>query len=81
MMFCKEVIVTPNDDNTYKLEFVSCKLMDNGKEVEANIVFPRASKDQADSVSNSGTNLYDFAKFNSLPSNEESEIFTICIPE
>ena len=80
MMFCKEAIVTPNGDDTYKLKFVGCKFMDGGKEVEGDIVFSRVSKEQADSVNNN-KNFYDFAKFNSLPTDEESEIFTICIPE
>ena len=80
MMFCKEAVVTPNDDDTYKLEFVGCKLMDDGKEIECNIVFPRASKDQVDSVNND-TNFYDFSKFNLLPTDEEPVIFTMHIPE
>lgn len=41
MLNSKEVIVTPNGDSTYKLEFVGCELMYDGKKVEGNLIFQR----------------------------------------
>ena len=80
MMNCKEVIMTPNDDDTYKLEFIGCKFMNNGEEVEGNIVFSKVTKTEADVAVNAkdNVNIYDFA---SITTDEEPKIFEICIPE
>ena len=37
----KEVIKTPNGDGTKRIEFIGCKMTYEGKEVEANIIFPK----------------------------------------
>ena len=78
MIGCEEVIITQNDDSTYRLEFVGCRLMNNGEELEGKIVFPKVTKDVVDFVDTE--HVYDFAKFNSIATYEE-EIFTIYIPE
>ena len=69
MLFnCKEVITTPNNDFTDKIEFIGCKFMCNGKEIEGNMVFHRVSKLTKDS-------------FEYYPIEGNSEIFTVYIPE
>lgn len=80
MMHCGEVIVTPNDDSTYKLEFVGVKFMDNGKELEGNIVFPKVSKGEADAVVNMKNNV-NICEFSSLATDDEPEIYKIIIPD
>lgn len=80
MINSKEVIITPNDDNTYKLEFIGCKFVNNGEEVEAKIIFPKITKTGVDAAlkSKDSANVYDFAL---ATTDEEPEIFTIYIPE
>lgn len=80
MMGCKEVIVTQNDDSTYKIEFTGVKFMDNGKELEGNLVFPKVSKDKVDAATDAKdiTNIYEF---NSVATYDEPEIFVITIPD
>ena len=69
MLFnCKEMITTPNDDFTDKIEFIGCKFMNNGIEIEGNITFPRVAKRTKDS-------------FECYPIEGNSEIFTVYIPE
>lgn len=64
----KEVIRTSNGDGTEKVEVIGCKMMDNGNEIEVNLVFPKVSEiDQ--------TALADYT------TNENVEIFTIYIPD
>lgn len=66
---CKEMIITPNDDGTYKLELLNCPFRDNnGEEISGVVTFPRVSKDGVDSFKNE----------NVLP---KSEIFNVIIPE
>lgn len=79
MIGCKEVIITQNDDSTYKIEFVGCEFVNKGEVFEAKIVFPKVTKDVVDFVDTE--TIYDFAKFNSIATYEEQEIFTIYIPE
>ena len=79
MIGYKEVIVTQNNDSTYKIEFIGCEFINKGETLEAKIVFPKVLKDVTDLV-NTET-VYDFAKFNSIATEGEQEIFTIYIPE
>lgn len=79
MIGCKELIITQNNDSTYKLEFVGCEFINKGETLEAKIVFPKVSKNVADFVNIEA--IYDFAKFNSIATEGEQEIFTIYIPE
>ena len=66
---CENMIVTPNEDGTYKLELLNCPFKDNnGEEIIGMITFPRVSKDGVDSFKNE----------NVLP---KSEIFSVIIPE
>lgn len=66
---CENMIVTPNEDGTYKLELLNCQFKDNnGEEISGMITFPRVSKDGIDSFKNE----------NYLP---KSEIFTVIVPE
>lgn len=65
---CKEMIVTPNDDFTYKVELIGCNFISNGKEIEGMITFHRVSKSGVDSFQNE----------NVIPG---SEIFTVIVPE
>lgn len=79
MIGYKEVIVTQNNDSTYKIEFIGCEFINKGETLETKIVFPKVLKDVTDFV-NTET-VYDFAKFNSIATEGEQEIFTIYIPE
>ena len=66
---CENMIVTPNEDGTYKLELLNCQFKDNnGEEISGMITFPRVSKDGVDSFKNE----------NAIP---KSEIFSVIIPE
>ena len=65
---CKEVIETPNDDFTKRVEFIGCKFMCNGKEIEGTIVLHRVVGHDLDSLEY-------------YPIEDNSEIFTVCIPE
>ena len=66
---CENMIVTLNDDGTYKLELLDCSFRDNnGEEISGIITFPRVSKDGIDSFKNE----------NVLP---KSEIFNVIVPE
>lgn len=38
----QELIRTPNDDGTERIEIIGCKMIRGDGEIEANIVFPRA---------------------------------------
>lgn len=65
---CKEVISSPNEDLTRRIELIGCQFSNNGEIIEGTITFPRVYKRQEDS-------------FEFLPTKEDSEIFTLCIPE
>ena len=66
---CENMIVTPNEDGTYKLELLNCPFKDNnGEEISGMVTFPRVSKDGVDSFKNE----------NEIP---KSEIFSVIIPE
>lgn len=66
---CENMIVTPNEDGTYKLELLNCPFKDNnGEEISGMITFPRVSKDGVNSFKNE----------NVIP---KSEIFSVIIPE
>lgn len=65
---CKEMISSPNEDLTRKVELIGCQISNNGEIIEGNIVFHRVFKKQEDS-------------FVFLPKEENSEIFTLYIPE
>ena len=63
------MIITPNEDGTYKLELLNCPFKNNnGEEISGMITFPRVSKDGVDSFKNE----------NVLP---KSEIFNVIVPE
>ena len=82
MINCKEVNIIPNEDSTYKLEFVGCKFTDNGKEIEGNITFPRVLEEDVKSVDKDAKNFYDFKpRYIPLVTDEQTELFSICIPE
>lgn len=80
MINYKEIIITPNDDSTYKLEFIGCSFTNNGEKIEGNIVFPRVSKEEADAHmrAESKRRVYDFS---TAVDDDEQEIFTIYIPD
>lgn len=82
MINCKEVVIKPNEDSTYKLEFVGCKFTDdNGKKVEGNIIFPRVSEEDSNSI-DKDAKFHDFKpRFIPLITDEQSEIFSIYIPK
>ena len=61
----KELIRTSNGDGTEKIEVIGCKLIDNGNEIEANLVFPKVSE----------------VKQTVLADNTTETIFTICVPD
>lgn len=66
---CENMIITPNDDGTYKLELLNYPFKDNnGEEISGIITFPRVSKVGIDSFKNE----------NYLPN---SEIWSVTIPE
>lgn len=65
---CKEVIFSPNEDLTRKVECIGCQFSNNGEVIEGTIVFPRVYKRQENS-------------FEFLPAKEDSEIFTLYIPD
>ena len=62
------MISSPNEDLTRKVELIGCQFSNNGEIVEGNIVFHRVLKRQEDS-------------FVFLSKKEDSEIFTLYIPE
>ena len=65
----ENMIVTPNEDGTYKLELLNCPFKDNnGEEISGIITFPRVSKDGVDSFKNE----------NVIP---KSEIFSVIVSE
>ena len=65
---CKEVISSVNEDLTRKIECIGCQFSNNGEIIEGTIVFPRVRKKQEDS-------------FEFLSAKEDTEIFTLYIPE
>lgn len=85
MTNCKEAIVTPNDDGTYKIEFIGCKFMNNGEELEGNVVFPKVSKTEADTAVNIMNDDIDginkVYRFDPKATHDEPTIFTIYIPD
>lgn len=65
---CNNIIITKNEDKTYKLELLNVPFKDNnGETVNGIITFPRVSEDGANSFKNE----------NVLP---KSEIFNVVIP-
>lgn len=51
----KEVIKTSNGDGTEKVEIIGCKAIENGNEIEVDLVFPRVSEiEQASLISENG---------------------------
>ena len=66
----KEVIRTPNDDGTERVEIVGCKVTSNGEKFEANLILPRVLEIEEDVVA-----------YCSMDSLEEGLIFTIHIPD
>lgn len=65
----ENMIITPNEDSTYKLELLNCPFKDNnGEEINGIITFPRVSKIGIDSFKNE----------NYMPN---SEIWSVTIPE
>lgn len=65
----ENMIITPNEDGTYKLELINCPFTDNnGEEISGVVTFHRVSKLGIDTYNNE----------NVLP---KSEIFTVIIPE
>lgn len=80
-MDCKEVIVTPNDDSTYKLEFIGVKFIHNGEELEGNFVFPKVSKDKVETATNtnSNANIYEF-NLATIDTDDKPKIYEIIIP-
>ena len=69
---CENMIVTPNEDGTYKLELLNCPFKDNnGEEINGVVIFPRVSKADIDSINS-------FKNENIL---SKSEIFEVIIPE
>jgi len=77
---CKKVIITQNDDCTSKIEFTGCKLIYDGREVEANIVFPKVSGIDASAVSEI-KDFHQIYEFSTGSIDEDQTIYTICIPE
>ena len=65
---CNEMIFSPNEDFTYKVELTRCQFSNNGEIIEGTITFPRVYRRQKRS-------------FEFLPVKENSEIFTLYIPE
>ena len=66
---CENMIITPNEDGTYKLELLNCPFKDNnGEEINGIVTFHRVSKNGVDSFKNE----------NVLP---KSEIFCVTIPD
>ena len=48
----EDVVITPNGDSTYKLEFINCKLKHNDENVVCDIVLERVPQKIADAVKN-----------------------------
>ena len=48
----EDVVVTPNGDSTYKLEFINCKLKHNDENIVCDIVLERVSQKIADAAKN-----------------------------
>ena len=65
---CKEMISSPNGDGTYNIQLLGCKFLNHEKIIEGDLTFQRVSKRSED--------LFDIMKID-----ENSEIFTVCIPE
>lgn len=65
---CKEMISSPNEDFTHKVELIGCQFSNNGEMIGGTITFPRVYRRQEGS-------------FEFLPTKEDSEIFTLYIPE
>ena len=65
---CNEMISSPNEDFTHKVELIGCQFLNDGRVIEGTIIFPRVYKMQENS-------------FEFLPAKENSEIFTLYIPE
>lgn len=66
---CENMLITPNEDGTYKLNLLNVPFKDaNGEEIIGMVEFPRVSKDGVDSFKNE----------NILP---DSEIYTVVVPE
>lgn len=67
---CKEIISSPNNNGTRKIELVGCQFANNGEVIEGTITFPNVYKSQENS----------FEYFPAIE-NKDSEIFTLYIPE
>lgn len=62
----KEMIRIPNGDGTERVEVIGYKMIDNGNEIEANLVFHRVVEQVA---------------FPDYTTNENGEIFTIYVSD
>lgn len=62
------MISSPNTDHTYKIELHGVQFKNNGEIIEGTVIFPRVYPTQE--------KLFEF-----LPEKEDSEIFTLYIPE
>lgn len=65
---CKEMISSPNGDGTYNIKLLGCQFSSDGKIIEGEIAFPK--------IIRRGEGL-----FATMQTNENSEIFTVYIPE
>ena len=52
----KEVIRISNSDGTERVEVIGCKMIDNGNEIEVNLVFPKVSEIEQVALANYTTN-------------------------
>lgn len=68
LISCKEMIFSPNEDLTCKVECIGCQFLNNGEVIEGTIVFPRVYQRQG--------NLLE-----PLTEKENSVIFTLYISE
>lgn len=66
LISCKEMISSPNEDLTCKVECIECRFLNNGEIIKGTIVLPRVYQRQE--------NLLEL-----LPVKENSEIFTLYI--
>lgn len=71
----KEVIETQNGDGTKRIEYIGCKMTYEGKEVEANIIFPKVRDTGLTSGQPVTTSMENMV---SLP-DEEKVLFSICV--
>lgn len=46
----KEMNVTQNDDGTFEVEFIGCKIIEDGEEREVRLVFPKVPECELKSV-------------------------------